>query len=315
MWIDNAPASLVETRPLGIVCLDIHGQFKTCFGNPFRKIEIRFERKFFRKIGKRAVHFHGPAPIPLANRSEFGHARTLPVAEKLRIRQWIKCFPAKRRFRQPAITSMNIEADRPELVVIRLTHLHFRHPVKNFTGIEIAENPALELQKQGRMNGITEIEQCVWSSQSIEQSRFRHSDAFHTLKIMRVGCGLLIQQAVPAGECMLAQSSLEIRDSGPVGAEIVCRRQQLQPDRIELQSAQSKHPLQRHRKIATALAVFCSKPAPEKNGHASRIAVRIDRSSANTMFTGSLEVIARSAVATLQRPNREYPKRCSARNR
>ena len=47
---------------------------------------------------------------------------------------------------------MNIQADRPEFVVIGLAHLQFRHPIKDFARIEITKNPALELQKQRRMD-------------------------------------------------------------------------------------------------------------------------------------------------------------------
>jgi hypothetical protein len=74
---------------------------------------------------------------------------------------------------------MNVQANRPELVVIGLAHLQFRHPIKDFARIEITKNPALELQKERRMNGVTEIEQPTWSGQSIDQSTFRHTYATH----------------------------------------------------------------------------------------------------------------------------------------
>jgi len=60
-----------------------------------------------------------------------------------------------------AIPSVNVKADRPEFVVERLAHFQLRHPIKNFTWIEVAENAAFELQKKWRMNRITEIEQRV----------------------------------------------------------------------------------------------------------------------------------------------------------
>ena len=119
---------------------------------------------------------------------------------------------------------MNVEADRPELVVMRLAHFHFRHPVKNFARIEIAEDPALELRKKRRMDRVTEIEQRVWSPESIEQIPFRHSDTNHPSEIVHIISRLLIQQTVSAGQAVLAQSSLEIRDPGLISARIVCRR-------------------------------------------------------------------------------------------
>src|SRR5438876_4870837 len=144
-------------------------------------------------------------------------------------------------------------------MVMRLAHLHFRHPIKNFARIEIAENPALELHKKRRMNRITEIEERVWSRESIEQLPFRHSNAIHAGEIVRVGCGFLIQQTVSATQAVLAQSSLEVRDPGLISARIVCRRYQLQPDGVEFQSPQSEHPLQRHGENATAFAIFRGK--------------------------------------------------------
>jgi hypothetical protein len=78
---------------------------------------------------------------------------------------------------------------------------------------------------------------------------------------------------------MFPQSSLEIVDPGLIGTQIVCRRQQLQPDRVEFQSTQSEHPLQGYRKIATALAVLRRKTTSKKDGHALRIARVATRSS------------------------------------
>ena len=57
------------------------------------------------------------------------------------------------------------------------------------------------------------------------------------------------------------------------------RRQDLQPDRIELQSPQPEHPLQRHRKISAAFAILRRKPAAEEDCHASRIVILLACSS------------------------------------
>ena len=47
----------------------------------------------------------------------------------------------------------------------------------------------------------------------------------------------------------------------------------LEPNRIELQSAQTEHPLQRNRKVASALSIFRAKAASQENGHPSRILI------------------------------------------
>jgi len=78
---------------------------------------------------------------------------------------------------------------------------------------------------------------------------------------------------------MLAQSSLEILNPMSIFEYICGRRQKLQPNRVQFQPAQAKHPLQRNRENAAALAIFRGKPAPEKNRHASRIAILLACSS------------------------------------
>jgi hypothetical protein len=85
---------------------------------------------------------------------------------------------------------------------------------------------------------------------------------------------------------MLTQSSLKIVDPRAVCARIICRRQQLQPDRVEFQAPQSKHPLQRHGKNAAAFAIFRGKSAPEKDCHPKkkqkkRPTSNIERSTSN----------------------------------
>src|SRR6266498_5655075 len=97
---------------------------------------------------------------------------------------------------------------------------------------------------------------------------------------MRVQRRVLVKQTVSTSQSVRAQLSLEIIDPILVGAGIVCPRQQLQPDRVEFQSPQSKHPLQRHGKNAAAFAIFRGKSASKKNCHAKRIAVLDTRSSA-----------------------------------
>jgi hypothetical protein len=56
--------------------------------------------------------------------------------------------------------------------------------------------------------------------------------------------------------------SLKIPDLGPVYQGIVRARQVFQPDRIELESPQAKHPLQRNGKVSAAFAILRGKAAP-----------------------------------------------------
>jgi len=135
------------------------------------------------------------------------------------------------------------------------------------------------LQKKWRVNRVTEIEQLVWACQSIEQDLFRHSDTTHGVELMRTGCRFLIEQTIATGQSMCTQLPLEVLDSGLIGARVICRGQEFEPNRVEFQSMQTQHPLQRNGKISAAFAIFCGEPAPKKNCHASRIVILLARSS------------------------------------
>ena len=71
---------------------------------------------------------------------------------------------------------------------------------------------------------------------------------------------------------MLTQTALEVLNIGAVLSAISGRRQQLQPDGVAFETTQPEHPLQRHRKIAASVAVFCRKAAAEKDRHPGRMA-------------------------------------------
>src|SRR6266481_1894269 len=105
---------------------------------------------------------------------------------------------------------MNVESDRPEFVMIRLPHLHFRHPIEDFARVEIAKNAPLKFQQQRRMNRIREIEQNIRSTEALEQFAFGNSDALQRVQIMRVGCRLLVEQTIPPGLSMRLQLTLKI---------------------------------------------------------------------------------------------------------
>src|SRR4030095_11193687 len=178
-----------------------------------------------------------------------------------------------------AIASLHVKTDRPKFVVRRLAQFHFGHPIKNFTRIQIAKDASLKLQKKRRVNRVTEIQQRVWAGESIKQRSFRHSDTTHRLELMRTRCGLLIEQTISTSQSMCAQLPLEIINLGFIGLRVICRRQQFEPDSVELQSPQAEHPLQRHGKISAPFAIFCGKAASEENRHASRMVILLACSS------------------------------------
>src|SRR5206468_11352878 len=156
MRIDNAPAVSGQSRFLRIVVIDIHRELKLCVWNAPGKIEITLKGKFLRQIWKSSIHLYVSAPIPLADGGERRHSRARLLPEKFCVNQRAKRFPLQPRFRQAAIAPVNVEPDRPKFVMMRLTHLQLCHPIKNFTRIEIAKNPALELKEKRRMKRVTE---------------------------------------------------------------------------------------------------------------------------------------------------------------
>src|SRR5215469_4182842 len=106
--------------------------------------------------------------------------------------------------------SMDIESDRPKLVMIRLPHFHLRHPIENFARVEIAKNASFKFQQQRRMNRIREIEQNIGSAETVEQLAFGNSDALQRVQVMRIHGLLLVKQTVSPCQPMRAQSPLKI---------------------------------------------------------------------------------------------------------
>src|SRR5437868_10106269 len=154
----------------------------------------------------------------------------------------------------------------------RLPHLHLSHPIKNLAGIEIAKNAALELQQQGRMNGVTEIQQCIGAGQSVQQIASADSKTAHLLEIMPIIPARLIKQTISFRQTVGAQLCLKTVDCSSVGLLLSGCRKNFQPDGIEVYPAQPKHPLQWHRQNPASSAILRVKPAAEKYSHAIRIA-------------------------------------------
>src|SRR4029077_4049424 len=107
---------------------------------------------------------------------------------------------------------MNIESDRPELVMVRLPHFHLRHPIKNFARVEIAKNASLKFLQQRRMNRIREIEQDIGSAEALEKLAFGNSEAPQRVQVMRIRGGLLVKQTIPPRQSVRPQLTLEIPD-------------------------------------------------------------------------------------------------------
>jgi len=118
------------------------------------------------------------------------------------------------------------------------------------------------------MQRIAQVEQNIRAGETIEQLAPRHSDAAHSRQVVGILRGRLMQQTVTAAESMLAQLPLELPDSRLIFARIGGGRQQLEPDRIESEPAQSEHPLQRHGKIPAAFRIFRREATTEEDGHA-----------------------------------------------
>src|SRR5437773_1285455 len=97
---------------------------------------------------------------------------------------------------------------------------------------------------------------------------------------MRVTGRILIEEAIRVLQSVLAQSTVENANTRFILAPVGGCWQKFQPDRIQPEPAQSKHPLERHGVIAAALRIFRRKPAAEKDGHGHRIVCSRLRSSA-----------------------------------
>ena len=86
----------------------------------------------------------------------------------------------------------------------------------------------------------------IRAGESIEQFAFRHSNAANCVEIVHAVRCFVIKQTIPAAEPVRAQLSLEVVDFALVLARVSFARQMFEPERIQLQSAQTKHPLQWH---------------------------------------------------------------------
>src|SRR5262249_19120545 len=95
---------------------------------------------------------------------------------------------------------MDVESNRPELVMVGLPHFHLRHPIENFARVEIAKNASFKFQQQRRMNRIRQIEQDIGSAETLEQIAFGNSYALQRVQVMRIRCRLLIKQTISAGQ-------------------------------------------------------------------------------------------------------------------
>ena len=165
---DHAPPARAKATNLGIITIQIHRQLESRRRNSARQIQVFLEGKLLREIWKFTVDLDSTAPVPLSNRREFRNGRPSLRPNQFGIHQRKKSSPAERRRRQSAISRAGVEPDRPEFVVMRLAHFHFRHPIKDFARIEIAEDSLFELEEKRRMERIAQVQQRVRAGQSIE---------------------------------------------------------------------------------------------------------------------------------------------------
>ena len=86
----------------------------------------------------------------------------------------------------------------------------------------------------------------IRAGESIEQFAFRHSDTANRVEIVYAVRCFVIKQTIPAAESVRAQLSSEVVDFALVVARVSFARQMFEPERIQLQSAQPEHPLQRY---------------------------------------------------------------------
>ena len=81
----------------------------------------------------------------------------------------------------------------------------------------------------------------------------------------------LIKQAVAASKLMLTELPLKFADARFILTQVFGGGKQFEPNRLESETAQSQHPLQRYRKIAASFGIFRGKAAAEKDRHRQRI--------------------------------------------
>ena len=121
------------------------------------------------------------------------------------------------------------------------------------------------------MEGVAQVKQRIRTCQTLAQFATRHSEATHSCQLVHVIGRRLMKQTITFLEAMFPQAPLEMANARFVFARVGGRWQELEPDSVETEPAQSQHPLQRHRKIAASFRVFRRKPAAEEDRHRQRI--------------------------------------------
>ena len=120
---------------------------------------------------------------------------------------------------------MDVESNRPELVMVGLPHFHLCHPIEDFAWVEIAKNASFKFQQQRRMNRIREIEHDIGSGDALEQLAFGNSDALQRVKVVRVRCRPLLKQTISPGQSVRLQLPLKIPNLRLVSQDITRTRQ------------------------------------------------------------------------------------------
>jgi hypothetical protein len=121
-------------------------------------------------------------------------------------------------------------------MVIRLAHFHLRHPIEDFAWIEVAKDSAFELQKQGRVKRVTEIEQRIRAGQPLPQSGFGEAETARLTQIVGIARSALVQQAVIFGQSVNAQLCGEASDCSQVRDFIPGAGENFEPDGLKPKS-------------------------------------------------------------------------------
>ena len=93
------------------------------------------------------------------------------------------------------------------------------------------------------MQRIGKVEKNIRCGQPGAQFAPGKTDATQRIEIMGVARRFLVEKAITSGEPVGAELPLEICDASLVVRAVLRRRQQFEPDRVLLQSAQTEHPL------------------------------------------------------------------------
>ena len=148
----------------------------------------------------------------------------------------------------------------------RLSHLDLVHPVENLRGVETAEKAAAEKVHQGRLEGVTQVQQHGVRCQCLEFFR-RHPEDFHHSEIVFLDTVLLSrrsqEQAILDAVC--GHPPLERPYAVGILFRIATLLQDLKPDTAAVHPLETGQILERDRKISSSLGILRGEAAADKD--------------------------------------------------